>query len=174
MVIVTLFSLITVLTHPLIRQLTHSPTHSLRLTPLSLTLTTHPLHSLTHTHSLTHLLTHPPTHPLSLTHTHSPIHSFTHPPTQCSLSILSQCFLPPLRHAFLLAFVPSGFWPRLMSRLLSDRSIFRLAQKGCGLTDRGMYAPSLVRASYIKIMGKKCAHEKTDVVILANYGSSLV
>ncbi|XP_019849257.1 PREDICTED: leucine-rich repeat serine/threonine-protein kinase 1-like [Amphimedon queenslandica] len=44
-------------------------------------------------------------------------------------------YLPPLRHTYLLAFVPSGFWPRLMSRVLSDPSIMRLAQVGCGLTD---------------------------------------
>ena len=45
--------------------------------------------------------------------------------------------LPPLHYAYLIPFVPSGFWPRLMSRLLSDKSIMQLAKEGCCLAEEG-------------------------------------
>ncbi len=45
--------------------------------------------------------------------------------------------LPPLRHVYIVPFIPSGFWPRLISRLLIDPSITQLAKTGCGLTKEG-------------------------------------
>ena len=47
--------------------------------------------------------------------------------------------LPPLHHAYIIPFVPSGFWPRLMSRVLSDKTIIQLAKDGCNIDDRGIY-----------------------------------
>ena len=54
-----------------------------------------------------------------------------------SLSLSLQRMLPPLRHTYIVPFVPSGFWPRLMSRLLSDKSILQLAREGCNITEDG-------------------------------------
>ena len=48
-----------------------------------------------------------------------------------------QKMLPPLRHCYVIPFIPSGFWPRLISRLLTDPSIVYLATEGCGLTEDG-------------------------------------
>ena len=45
--------------------------------------------------------------------------------------------LPPLRHCYVVPFIPSGFWPRLISRLLTDPTIIWLAREGCGLTEAG-------------------------------------
>ena len=45
--------------------------------------------------------------------------------------------LPPLRHTYIVPFIPSGFWPRLMSRILTDHTIIQLAKEGCGITNNG-------------------------------------
>ena len=52
-------------------------------------------------------------------------------------SSFSQRVLPPLRHAYIIPFVPSGFWPRLMSRVLSDKTIIQLAREGCNIEEDG-------------------------------------
>ncbi len=52
-------------------------------------------------------------------------------------SVFLQKLLPPLRHVYIVPFIPSGFWPRLISRLLTDGSITSLARTGCGLAEDG-------------------------------------
>ena len=49
----------------------------------------------------------------------------------------TQRVLPPLRHAYIIPFVPSGFWPRLMSRVLSDKTMIQLERNGCNIEDNG-------------------------------------
>ena len=34
-------------------------------------------------------------------------------------------------------FIPSGLWPRLISRLITDPAILQLAKAGCGITPEG-------------------------------------
>ena len=55
------------------------------------------------------------------------------PPPSHSLCGALQKQLPPLRHAYIVPFIPNGFWPRLMSRLITDNSITELAREGCAI-----------------------------------------
>ena len=55
----------------------------------------------------------------------------------CLQTFLMQNFLLPLRHCYMVPFIPSGFWPRLISRLLTDSTIIELAREGCGLSEDG-------------------------------------
>ncbi len=55
-----------------------------------------------------------------------------------------QKLLPPLRHVYIVPFIPSGFWPRLISRLLTDGSVTSLARIGCGLSENGQLSAHML------------------------------
>ena len=83
------------------------------------------LHTCIYTCTCIHVLVH-------ASYNHSLAHCPILSPAPCA-----QRMLPSLRHTYIIPFVPSGFWPRLMSRLLSDKSIKQLARDGCNITEDG-------------------------------------